>query len=310
MPIYGKCFAPTPCGNIVIMVIFQKTKVLQNNEDVFMQLKVVGVGPQKTGTTWLDRCLREHPQLCFPQGTKETFFFDERFDKGWSWYWTHFRYCMNSQFCAEIGPTYFDVPEAAARLYRHNQNCRIIITLRDPASRSFSLYLHYKLYGELRCEFHEAIMHMPRIIESSRYRMHLGRWLEIFGKEHVLIILQDDIAAFPGQVLKQVYNFIGIDDVPLPVLAEEHVNIASYTVFPSLSRFCNSMANFLRGRRLHSPVNFFKNLGLKRIYTSTSGVLPKLEPDIRRNLIEEFEPDIAYVEKLLGRPLTGWRRVK
>ncbi len=28
IPIYGKCFAPTPCGNIVIIVIFQKTKVL------------------------------------------------------------------------------------------------------------------------------------------------------------------------------------------------------------------------------------------------------------------------------------------
>ncbi|MBV6465148.1 MAG: hypothetical protein PGMFKBFP_00421 [Anaerolineales bacterium] len=29
MPIYGKCFALTPCGNIVIIVIFQKTKVLR-----------------------------------------------------------------------------------------------------------------------------------------------------------------------------------------------------------------------------------------------------------------------------------------
>ncbi|MCE7912947.1 MAG: hypothetical protein DCC43_14750 [Candidatus Brocadia sp.] len=29
IPIYGKCFALTQCGNIVIMVIFQKTKVLQ-----------------------------------------------------------------------------------------------------------------------------------------------------------------------------------------------------------------------------------------------------------------------------------------
>ncbi len=27
--IYGKCFALTPCGNIVIIVIFQKTKVLR-----------------------------------------------------------------------------------------------------------------------------------------------------------------------------------------------------------------------------------------------------------------------------------------
>ncbi|MBV6519084.1 MAG: hypothetical protein HCAMLNBO_01839 [Candidatus Brocadia fulgida] len=47
MPIYGKCFAPTPCGNIVIMVIFQKTKVLRNFKVTLFSQRIKGA-PLKT----------------------------------------------------------------------------------------------------------------------------------------------------------------------------------------------------------------------------------------------------------------------
>lgn len=273
-----------------------------------MQLKVVGVGPQKTGTTWLDMCLREHPQLCFPRGTKETFFFDERFDKGWSWYWPHFRSCSKDQFCIEIAPSYFDVPEAATRIYQHNPDCRIIITLRDPVARSFSLYLHHRNKGRLNCDFLTAIQKMPRIIESSRYYIHVNRWLELFGQRQILIILQDDISAFPEQVLKRVYNFIGIVDVPIPAGAREHVNVASVTVSPSLAGFLARKARRFRDRRFYGGINLFKKLGLKRIYTRSSETLPILEPEIRKILIKEFDRDITYVEKLLDRSLPEWRQ--
>ena len=274
-----------------------------------MQLKVVGVGPQKTGTTWLDMCLREHPRLCFPKGTKETFFFDGHFDKGWSWYWPHFQHCSKDQFCIEIGPSYFDVPETATTIYQHNPDCRIIVNLRDPAARSFSLYLHHRSRGRFNCDFLEAVRKMPRIIESSRYSMHLRRWIEMFGREQILIILQDDISAFPEEVLERVYKFIGIGSLPPPVFAHEHVNVASVTVFPSLARFFTQKARWFRDRRLYGCVNLLIKLGLKRTYARSSGTLPRLEPEIRKILIQEFEPDIKYVEEILNRPLPAWRHI-
>jgi len=50
------------------------------------RLDFVGGGPQRTGSTWLDRVLRAHPALCLPENVKETKFFDQHFNKGLDWY--------------------------------------------------------------------------------------------------------------------------------------------------------------------------------------------------------------------------------
>lgn len=62
--------------------------------------------------------------------------------------------------------------------------------VRNPQEASPPGILHQK--GRLHCDFLETIRMMPRIIDSSCYRTHLERWIEMFGPEDVLIILQDD----------------------------------------------------------------------------------------------------------------------
>jgi hypothetical protein len=255
-------------------------------------------------------CLRHHPQLCFAKNVKETFFFDERFDRGWDWYWSHFEHRLDRQRCVEIGATYFDIPEVTRRLWAHNPECRIIINLRDPAARSFSLYLHHKKRGRVSCGFGEAIQKMPRIIESSRYRLHLSRWIERFGPEQLLIVLQEDISSSPEQVLDRVYSFAGIARVPVPDVARERVNEASLPSMPVLARLATRAGRALRDRRLYGPIALARKWGLNRIYSGADELLPVLEPAIRQELIEAFEPDIAFVENVLRRTLPEWRSCK
>lgn len=271
------------------------------------QLEVVGVGPQKTGTSWLYYQLYEHPKLCFPRDVKETFFFDEHFNKGWNWYWSHFHNCADRRLCAEIGPTYFDVPEAAHRIYQHNPGCRIIISLRDPAQRSFSLYLHHRKKGRLHCDFHNAIKKVPRIIDSSHYRRYVSRWIEMFGVEQVLIILLDDISSSPEFVLERVADFIGITYVAATLSPGKAVNEASLPNFAILAWLFTHVASLFRERSVYWPVQLAKKLGVNRIYMGSKGDLPHLNFEIRRYLVQEFESDIAYIEKLLSRSLSKWR---
>jgi hypothetical protein len=239
---------------------------------------------------------------------KETFFLDRRFEKGWLWYWTHFQHCLGDQICAEIGPSYFDAPETAPRLRGHNPHARIIINLRDPADRSFSLYLHHTRRGRLDGTFQEAVAEMPRIIDSSHYRKHMSRWIEAFGRERVLIILLQDISSSPEQVLGQVYDFLKVPHIPLPAVAKKRVYIASLPRFPILAKLATLGSEWLRDRRLYGPLQLAKKVGLKRVYTGDSDSLPTLVPETREVLIREFELDIAYVEDLLGRSLDEWRR--
>jgi hypothetical protein len=274
-----------------------------------MRLDLFGAGPQRAGTSWLYACLREHPQLCFPRGVKETAFLDMRFDKGWPWYWSHFAHWREGQLCAEIGPSAFDVPEAATRLREHNPACRIIVNLRNPAARSFSLWWHLKSKGYLDCDFREAMRTVPRIVDSSHYRKHMSRWLELFGRQQLLVVLLEDIAVAPGSTLQRMYEFAGIRSTPTPPVAGQRVGAGALPAFPALARLATRAGDWLRDRRLYGPIEFAKKLGFKEVvYAGSSASLPRLEPELEHKLIREFEPDIAYVEELLGRPLNKWRK--
>lgn len=273
------------------------------------QLSIVGVGPQRSGTTWLYECLRHHPQLYLPDGVKETFFFDQRFDRGWQWYWSHFPRPEGRRL-VEVAPTYFDVSESADRIHAHNPECRVVVTLRDPAERSFSLYLHHRRKGRLECEFPDAIDRMPRILDSSRYRRHIHRWRERFGPERVHVILLDDIAKDPLAVLRGFYRFADLQEVAPPPGAHQRINAGGVAASRQLARWAWKVAHWLRERRLYQAVGLARQLGFRRVYGSDGARLPELPADERAKLIGLFEEDIAYVEELLGRPLPEWRRVE
>jgi hypothetical protein len=270
----------------------------------------VGVGPQRTGTTWLDRMLRAHPALCLPQDVKETMFFDRRYQKGKGWYAWHFRHCEEAGLSGEVAPTYFDSEEARIRLQAHNPAAKVIVTLRDPAERAFSLYLHHRRKGRVRGTFREAVARIPRIIEAGHYARHVPGWMKAFGRDHVHFVLLEDIKARPERTLERLYTFLGVSPAEASsAVAEEKVNAATMTRFPRLARAAAALATKLRARRLHRLVEWGKRLGLKRVFASGSEAkIPELSPDERQELTATYACDIAYVEEMLGRDLAGWSR--
>jgi hypothetical protein len=148
---------------------------------------------------------------------------------------------------------------------------------------------------------------MPSIIDSSHYRKHISRWIEVFGRERVLIVLLEGVSSSPGQVLEQVYDFLEISRVPLPAVSKGRVYAASLPRFPVLAKIATLGSEWLRERQLYGPLQFGKRIGLKQVYMGASHSLPTLARETREALIQEFEPDVAYVEDLLGRSLTEWR---
>jgi len=270
------------------------------------QLDVVGIGPQKTASSWLHACLAQHPGMCLPHAVKETFFFDRRFEKGWPWYWSHFRLTGPPRLTCEIGPTYFDSAAARARIAAHNPDCRVLVTLRHPVERAFSLYLHHKKKDGLTASFEEAIRDIPGILSGSRYAEHLPAWIEAFGRERVLIILQEDILT-PERVLPTVYEFLGLAPAPLPDVAHERINVRSLPARPRLARSASQVARWLRARRLHTLVEWVKPWGRSFVYDGHEGEMPSLQEATARELEQMFAPDVRYVEQLSGRDLAHWR---
>lgn len=274
------------------------------------QLHFAGVGPQRTGTSWLHQLLHDHPRLCFPKNVKETMFFDEYYEKGLSWYTAHFAHQQKDQLCGEIGPTYFDIDSVPARIHELNPACKIIINLRDPVSRAVSLYQHHLSRGRVRGSFAQAIVQMPRIVDVGRYALHIPKWLDTFKADRVMFVLLDDIDVRPDSVLTSVYDFLGVECLPMSHEGNEKINAATMPRFPWLARVSSRLVTTLRSRRFHRVVELGKALKFNKVYNGADRPISELTTNDCHSLLEHYETDIRYVENLLGQDLTAWRHPK
>ena len=264
-------------------------------------LRLLGVGPQRTGSSWLDRHLRRHPALAFPEGVKETFFFDRHWDRGATDYEGHFRRAAPGRHWAEIGPTYFDVPEVPARVRDSAPEACVVVTLRDPVERAVSLYQHHFRKGRVPESFWAAEAREPRIVSAGEYARHLPRWLNALGEDRVIVVLLDDVEATPEAVLASVLGAAGLDS--RGASAEPgRVNAGSRPRYPALAGAAARTATALRDRRLHGLVEAGKRLGLGRVYRG-GGDPPAVSRETRERLADHYALDIAFVERLTGRTL-------
>src|SRR5260370_7764347 len=99
---------------------------------------VIGIGPPRTGSTWLYNALRDSVDM--PDGVKEPQFFSTFYEKGIDWYAHHFRLASVNRPVAEISPPYFFHPLAPERIKPHVPNCKIVATTRNPADPLYSPY--------------------------------------------------------------------------------------------------------------------------------------------------------------------------
>src|SRR5215470_10591582 len=97
----------------------------------------IGLGPPRTGTTWLHRMLEGHVDL--PYGGKETQFFTTFYSRGIEWYAHKFRFADGKRKIVEICP-YLTATKAPSRIRLHLPDCKFLVTLRNPADHAYSTY--------------------------------------------------------------------------------------------------------------------------------------------------------------------------
>jgi len=265
------------------------------------------IGPQKCGTTWLYEILRRQSELAFPAGVKETFFFDVNYSKGLTWYYKHFTHSNAALKNCEVAPTYFDCIEAIGRIKSISPECKIIITLRDPAQRAYSLYLHHRKKGRISTCFEDAAVNMPRLIAAGFYRDYIPKWIAAFGADNIHIVLQDDIATEPGMVIRSIFDFLGLEGKTCLPDLEKRINVATLPRYQFLAKTFTLLAAVLRRYGLYTIINFGKRCGLKGVYSGYSCPIPELAPETRKLLIDIYRPHIRYIEILLNRDLSQWK---
>jgi hypothetical protein len=249
-----------------------------------------------------------HPEICLPKDVKETFFFDKNYDKGLPWYKWHFKHKRAGQLVGEVGPTYFDITELPNRVKEVNEDCKILITLRNPVDKARSLYHHKIGYGKLdgNTSFFDAVDQFPRIITSGYYAEHINRWYKVFGEENLFFYFLDDVKERPEELLIEIFGILNVKTSVNFETLNTKINESDTPVNKYLARYTADLANYLRSLRLYKLVEFGKYIGLKRMYKG-KGELPELKRDDVERLHEIFEEHIQFVERKLNVNLNDWR---
>lgn len=273
-----------------------------------LDISFIGVGPQKTGSTWLHEVLKDHPAICLPTIVKEIQFFDLYYHKGLIEYQSYFGHCIPGQICGEITPGYFDEQEVPEKIQRHFPKAKIIISLRHPVKRAESLFRHHLRKGRVSKNFSEAIIQMPRIVDSGRYSLHMSRWYQYFDPEQIKVVLMEDIASKPDMVLKELLDFIDVDPNYKPANLGEQINKTGMPKYPVLAKYAAQTVLKLRDYKLHRLIEVGKSLGLKKVYDGGE-VVPVLTEEEKAQMLVTYEKDILYVEDVLGRKLPNWREM-
>jgi len=286
-------------------------------------------GASKSGTTSLWEYIKMHPEVCMADAKEPRFFTavqgcgnnsdgrsprrSGQYSKGLSWYSSLFAACEGVRAIGEASTVYMSANDAPDLIRRYIPDIRLIFILRDPVDRVYSHYWHDLQRGWTLPSFEKMVykrhLALMRYIYISSYHLHLTRFLKIFPKDQVFVLLYDDLLAYPQDYMKEVYRFIGVDENFSPPNLGRRYNEYSITRLIWLQRILIRMTSVRweltsqwRGYRRMARVGRL----LVRL-NGAAGSYPPLPNDLRRALIKEFEKTIEYVETYLQRDLLRWK---
>lgn len=202
------------------------------------------IGAQKAGTSALHQMLQTHPDI-EAATTKEIHYFDNDAWHGAGKIWQYHAYFplphnkKKSGLTFEATPMYLYHPEVAARLHAYNPKLKLIISLREPASRAFSawtMYHHHikdgpnRQYKEFR-KFDEVVAEElatfgtksfdrnPKgYIERGIYHEQISRFFKYFPPEQVLILENRDLYLDWEQTQHKILAFLRLPFQEMPLI--------------------------------------------------------------------------------------------
>lgn len=272
-----------------------------------MNIDFIGVGAQKSGTSWVYACLYEHPEICAP--IKEIHFFSRpRFEKGRGWYESHFERCDSKKKKGEFSTSYLYSPEAPARIHALYPHVKLIAILRNPVTRAYSQYRNALKAGEITdsVSFAEYQKEEVSVIAQGRYSEQLERYYTLFPKEQILITIFEDIDTDKLAFIQRIYAFIGVDASFVPSMLEETINVGRIPKRVFIERCMHHTAEFLRKVGFDRLVWSIRKLGIPdmiRSFNTKSTPATQTSPYDPKVLAQLFIDDAKKLSQFCGRDM-------
>lgn len=258
----------------------------------------IGLGANRSGSTWLSQNLMQHPQLCLPK--KEMHFFNKNYDQGIAYYEAEFASCPKDKFSGEVTPAYFHTEEVPSRISQCVPNAKLFVSLRNPVSRAYSQYWRMIATGQANESetFEDVLRDRELVLWTGRSYEHLTRYYQYFDKDNIAVILFEDIKNSPSQVLSELFSFLNVDANFESPLLEQRINAAA-----SINKLARSKTSWYANRILTRLG--FHNLSSK-VEENNRSTLPTMKLETRRFLVDYYRDDVTRLQDLLQRDLQSW----
>jgi len=213
-------------------------------------LTFLGIGAQKTATSWLDQMLRRHPDVGLP-AKKEPHFWDtqELTTDAIRAYSRQFE-AMPTPVNGEITPGYAIVAPAVIRaVHTHFPRLKLLYILRNPLERAWShAKMHVSMYkgteslqGLDRVEdaWFVEHFHSDKSLSRGDYETCIRNWRAQFPGEQLALFMYEDLMGDPGAFLAACCAHIGADPAffqrfPREELQEKYETSGHAAIRPSL----------------------------------------------------------------------------
>ncbi|MCY4589393.1 MAG: sulfotransferase domain-containing protein [Alphaproteobacteria bacterium] len=189
----------------------------------------IGIGGQKSGTTWLFSHLERHPGVSFPGG-KEIHYWDWHYGRGIEWYRDLFRGAPAGTVPGDITPAYATLDQRMVEdVHRNFPDVRVIYLMRNPVERAWSGALHNLKISDMTSDeasdqwFIDVVQSRGSILRGDHERT-LRTWRSVFPAESVLVETFEALKTEPRAVLGRVAAHIGFDTGPFDGLADQELS--------------------------------------------------------------------------------------
>lgn len=300
------------------------------------------VGAHKAGTTSLHRYLDTHPsvfmcpikepnhfcadlhrfaELGFPFALdyKEVLQGKEPPSDGsivvsWEDYLALFREVRQEKVVGESSVNYLYSRTAAGEIKKRIPGAKIVIVLRQPIDRAYSHYLNDRRARLRWGTFHEELHRRYEpgdwwswgaeypLIEFGMYHDKVKRYLDLFPRQQVKILLYDDLVRDPEAFLRELFVFLEVDPDFRPPNLSRRFNASERL---PRSQWLDAVIDSLESWRVLQPFRgSARRRRLGKLYYTTR--MPKMAEEDREFLHRTFRPEVARLAELVGRDLSAW----
>lgn len=287
-------------------------------------------GVAKAATTSWYELLRNHPDVFAPEVKEPRFFnpdltFDTRHETEEAYlrlYKGH-----NEPWWLDGSPFYLYSKKAPAMIQARVEDPRILVCLRNPVDRLYSLHGQMLTTGAETIEsFEEALEAssqrkrgklMPTRLgprealyywDIALYAPHVRRFMDHFGDDQLMFVRFETFIDDPRSTYEDACRFIGIEpeaDPDIPT-GNPHQELVS----PRLRELLFQPPDLLVRALSVLPERWRQTLRSQlRDFNRRETEREPLNPGTRRRLVEHCRPDIEELEDLLGWDLEEWKTI-